>query len=122
MMIRPTLLALLFAAPALAQPADNPMAMATGAHIKAVCSRQDDRASRLVCLSWINGASQGNGWFAPRDPAQTPGHCPPQLDFDIVATRDIVLKWLKANPDQLGSPAMVVFARAMAARYPCKPR
>lgn len=121
-MIRLPLVALLLAAPALAQPAENPIAMATGAHINAVCSRQDDRASRIVCLSWLNGASQGNGWFAPKDPARAPGFCPPGRTFDLAAYRATLLTWLKRHPADLASPAIEVYSKSLAARYPCKAR
>jgi Rap1a immunity proteins len=115
-------LALLYAVPALAQPADNPVAMATGAHLKAMCSRQDDRASRIICLSWLNGASQGNGWFEPRDPARTPAFCPPSRDFDLAVYRATLLTWLDRHPADLASPSIEVYSKALAAKYPCKTR
>ena len=115
-------LAVLLAAPALSQPANNPMAMATGAHLQAMCSRQEDRASRIVCLSWLNGASQGHGWFEPKDPAQTPAFCPPSRDYDLAAYRGIILAWLNKHPDDLPSPAISVYSRALAAAYPCRKR
>ncbi len=114
--------AVLLAAPAVAQPADNPVAMATGAHLKAMCSRQDDRASRIVCLSWLNGASQGNGWFVPKVPAQTPAFCPPSRAFDLAAYRGVILAWLADRPADLASPAIEVYSKALAARWPCKRR
>ena len=103
-----------------AQPADNPVAMATGAHLKAMCSRQDDRASRIICLSWLGGASQGHGWFAPNDPGQTPEFCPPSQTFDLAAYRAIILAWLERHPAGLAMPSIEVYSRALAARYPCR--
>jgi hypothetical protein len=120
--MRVALASLLMSAAASAQPADNPVAMATGAHLKAVCSRSDDRASRIVCLSWLNGAAQGNGWFTPRDPRLTPAHCPPSRDFDLAATRTLILAWLDKHPADLARPSIEVFSRTMAARFPCKRR
>lgn len=121
-MKRLALPALLLALPALAQPADNPVAMATGAHIKAVCSRQDDRASRIICLSWLNGASQGRGWFEPKDPARTPAYCPPGRDFDLAVYRATLLAWLDRHPADLASPSIEVYSKALAAKFPCKER
>lgn len=120
MMKRLSVFALLLAAPALAQSADNPIAMATGAHIKAVCSRREDRASRIVCLSWLNGAAQGNGWFAPKDPARTPGFCPPRGDFDLAVYRATLIAWLDRHPGDLSSPAIEVYSKALAAKFPCR--
>lgn len=113
---------LLPAAAAVAQPADNPVAMATGAHLKAVCSRQDDRASRIICLSWLNGASQGHGWFKSKDAALTPDHCRPGPDFDLAEYRSLILAWLGKNPDDLARPSIEVYSRALAAKYPCGKR
>jgi hypothetical protein len=116
-------LILLAAAPAaLAQPADNPVAMATGAHIKAMCSNRDARESRIVCLSWLNGAAQGNGWFAPKDAALTPAFCPPSRTFDLAAYRSIILAWLDKHPGDLPRPSIEVYSKALAAKYPCKSR
>ncbi len=112
----------LLPAAAAAQPADNPVAMATGAHIKAVCSRQDDRASRIICLSWLNGTSQGHGWFTPKDPSVTPAYCPPSLDFDLAAYRMLILAWLDKHPTDLARPSIEVYSKALAAKYPCKSR
>lgn len=120
--MRVALASLLLSAAASAQPADKPVAMATGAHLKAVCSRSEDRASRIICLSWLNGASQGNGWFTPRDPKLTPAHCPPGRDFDLAATRTLILAWLDKHPADLARPSIEVFSRTMAARFPCKRR
>lgn len=114
--------AALLGAPLPAQPADNPIAMATGAHLQAMCSRQDDRASRIVCLSWLNGASQGNGWFVPKDPVQTPAFCPPSRDYDLAAYRSLILAWLAKHPADLASPAITVYSKALAAKWPCKAR
>ena len=104
----------------LAQPADSPVAMATGAHLKAICSNREARESRIICLSWLNGASQGNGWFAPRDKAKAPAFCPPSRDFDPAAYRDIILVWLDRHPAALASPSIEVYSQALASRYPCK--
>ena len=120
--MRALLALLLLSTAASAQPADNPVAMATGAHLKAVCSRSDDRASRIICLSWLNGASQGNGWFTPRDPRLTPAHCPSSVDFDLATTRALVLAWLDKHPADLARPSIEVFSQALAAKYPCKGR
>jgi hypothetical protein len=107
-------------APAMAQPADNPVAMATGAHLKAVCSRQDDRTSRIVCLSWLGGAAQGQGWFEPKDPGKTPGFCPPSQSYDLAAYRAIILAWLERHPADLARPSIEVYSKALAEQYPCK--
>lgn len=110
---------LLLASAAAAQ--DNPVAMQTGAHLETVCSdRAANSGRQFVCLSWLNGAAQGNGWFEPRDPAQTPPYCPPTRNFNPAVHRDIILKWLKAHPAARSSPAMVVRAQALAAKWPCK--
>jgi Rap1a immunity proteins len=120
--MRALLALLLLSTAASAQPTDNPVAMATGAHLKAVCSRSDDRASRIICLSWLNGASQGNGWFTPRDSTLTPAHCPPSRNFDLAASRGLILAWLDKHPADLARPSIEVFSRTMAARHPCKRR
>ncbi|WP_164155466.1 Rap1a/Tai family immunity protein [Sandarakinorhabdus rubra] len=113
---------LLLSAAASAQPADNPVAMATGAHLKAVCSRQDDRASRIICLSWLNGASQGHGWFTPKDAALTPPHCRPGRDYDLAEYRGVILAWLDRHPADLDRPSIEVYSRALAAKWPCRSR
>ncbi|OSZ67089.1 hypothetical protein CAP39_11660 [Sphingomonas sp. IBVSS1] len=115
-------LLLLAAVPAAAQPADNPVAMATGAHLQAICGNQEARDRRIICLSWLNGASQGNGWFKPRDAAQTPAFCPPSLNFDLAAYRSIILAWLAKHPADLARPSIEVYSRALAAAYPCRKR
>jgi hypothetical protein len=120
--MRLALALLLLSTAASAQPAGNPVAMATGAHLKAVCSRSDDRASRIICLSWLNGASQGNGWFTPRNPTLTPAHCPPGREFDLAATRTLILAWLDKHPADLARPSIEVFSLALAAKWPCQKR
>lgn len=100
---------------------DNPTAMATGAHLQAVCGEQGNAVRQLVCLSWLNGAAQGNGWFKSLNPVLLPDYCPPDLNFNLVAYRDIVLAHIARTRTAPNDPAIVVFRQALAARYPCKP-
>ena len=103
-----------------APPADNPTAMATGAHVEAVCSVRTNTGRQLICLSWINGASQGNGWFKSLNPVLLPDYCPPSLNFNLVQYRDIVLSHIGKSRTARNDPAIVAFRQALAGAYPCK--
>ncbi|WP_156254990.1 Rap1a/Tai family immunity protein [Sandarakinorhabdus oryzae] len=126
--MRALLAALLLATTAQAAPtvqqappaSDNPTAMATGAHLEAVCSDRANTARQLICLSWINGASQGNGWFKSLNPVLLPDYCPPNLNFNLVQYRDIVLAHIGKTRTARNDPAIVVFRQALAGAYPCK--
>ena len=100
---------------------DNPTAMATGAHVEAVCGDRANTARQLICLSWLNGASQGNGWFKSLNPVLLPDYCPPSLNFNLVQYRDIVLAHVGKSLSARNDPAIVVFRKALAGAYPCKP-
>jgi hypothetical protein len=99
---------------------DNPAAMATGAHLAAVCGDRKDTGRQLICLSWINGASQGNGWFKSLNPVLMPDYCPPNLNFNLQQYRDLILAHIGKTRTAPNDPSIVVFRQALAAAYPCK--
>lgn len=114
--------ALLLASAPAARAQDNPLIMATGAHLAAVCGQPENATYRLYCLSWLNGASQGNGWFEPREAGALPAWCPPSRTMDLKRHREQLLAWIKANKLAPSMTALEVHARALAAIYPCKAR
>lgn len=103
-----------------ARQTDSPFLMNTGLHAKRVCEEKQDGGFQLVCLSWINGASQGNGWTKSLRPSVFPDYCPPRPDFDFVQYRKVFLDYLSAqSKGKLNDPAILLFREAMAARFPC---
>ena len=100
---------------------EPPMIMNTGHHAKMTCGNTTDLASKLVCISWINGASAGNGWTQSRAPTFFPDYCPPSLDFDLGKQKALFVEYLeKASDGKLGEPAILLFREAMAKAYPCE--
>lgn len=100
---------------------EPPMIMNTGHHAKITCGNTTDLASKLVCISWINGASAGNGWTQSRAPTFFPDYCPPSLDFDLGKQKALFVDYLeKASDGKLGEPAILLFREAMAKAYPCE--
>ena len=97
------------------------MIMNTGNHAKITCGDKTDLARKLVCISWINGASAGNGWTQSRAPTFFPDYCPPSLDFDLGKQKALFVEYLeKASDGKLGEPAILLFREAMAKAYPCE--
>lgn len=99
---------------------ESPMAMNNGHHAKVICGNGTDLANKLVCISWLNGASAGNGWTQSRAPAVFPDYCPPAVDFNLEQRRALFMEYLnKASEGKLGEPAILLFREAMAGAYPC---
>jgi hypothetical protein len=101
---------------------ESPLLMNTGHQAKITCGDKKDVARKLVCVSWLNGASAGNGWTQSRAPTFFPDYCPNNLVANLEKTQKIFLEYLHKTPDaKLEEPAILLFREAMAKAYPCDP-
>jgi hypothetical protein len=99
---------------------ETPLLMNTGHHAKITCGDKKDLARKLVCISWLNGASAGNGWTQSRAPAVFPDYCPKNLVSDLEKRKKQFMEYLdKTSKGKLDEPAILLFREAMAQNYPC---
>lgn len=122
--------AVLLAAPAMAAPplvtqappaaASSPLLLNSADDLRSVCGDRKDIASQLVCVSWLNGASQINARFRSLNPMLFPDFCPPAEGLPLGRQRDMLLAWLASNPGERASPSLLAYRKAMAATFPCK--
>ncbi len=87
-----------------APTARSPLLLYLANDLRVVCGDAKDVANQLICVSWLNGAAQSNGWFTPRDPSLTPAYCPTRRDFDLAAYRPLILARLDKHPADLARP------------------
>lgn len=117
--------ALLAAAPPVVQDAPpaaagNPRLLNSADDLRIVCGERRDVATQLVCVSWLNAASQVNFRYRTLNPVMFPDFCPPSDGVPIGRQRELVLAWLAAHPVERQSPALLAYRTALAAAFPCK--
>ncbi len=98
----------------------SPLLMNSINDLRTVCGERQDVAKQLICVSWLNGASQINARFRSLSPQLVPDFCPPAEGLPLGRQRDMLLAWLAANPREGLDPSLVGYRRAMAASFPCK--
>lgn len=104
-----------------ARPADNsPLLLNSIQDLRLVCGDRQDVARQLICVSWLNGASQINARFRSLSPQLLPDFCPPATGLPLGQQRDLLLAWLAQNPRERLDPALTGYRKAMAASFPCK--
>lgn len=99
--------------------ARSPLLLDLANDLRTVCGNAKDVPNQLICVSWLNGASQINARFRSLSPQLLPDFCPPAQAATLGRQRDLLLAWLAANPREAGSPALMAYRKAMAAAFPC---
>jgi Rap1a immunity proteins len=97
----------------------SPLLLDLANDLRVVCGNAKDVANQLICVSWLNGASQINARFRSLSPQLLPDFCPPAQAATLGRQRDLLLGWLAANPREVGTPALIAYRKAMAAAFPC---
>lgn len=103
-----------------APTARSPLLLNLANDLRVVCGDAKDVANQLICVSWLNGASQINARFRSLSPQLLPDFCPPPEGLPLGRQRDLLLGWLAANPREVGTPAVMAYRKAMAAAFPCQ--
>jgi len=98
----------------------SPLLLNSADDLRQVCGDRKDIANQLVCVSWLNGASQINARFQTLSPQLFPDFCPPPQAATLGRQRDLMLAWLAANPNERTNPALMAYRKAMAQAFPCK--
>jgi hypothetical protein len=108
--------------PASAQSA--PLAMQWGRDTLATCAHTEDGGRRnstaaLICLGWINGATQAAAGTISTEP-EKPDYCTPGFGGSTGQYAAVFLKFLRDNPAKQHLPAIYLFHQAMAQAFPCR--
>ncbi|WP_164155467.1 Rap1a/Tai family immunity protein [Sandarakinorhabdus rubra] len=101
-------------------PARSPLLLDLASDLTTVCGNSKDVANQLICVSWLNGASQINARFQTLSPQILPDFCPPPQAATLGRQRELLLGWLAANPKEAGNPALMAYRKAMAGAFPCQ--
>lgn len=88
--------------------------------LRSQCGERRDVAPQLICVAWLNAASQVNFRYRTLNPVLFPDFCPPAGGLPIGQQRETLLAWLAAHPGERQSPALLAYRTAMAEAFPCK--
>jgi Rap1a immunity proteins len=98
----------------------SPLLLSSIDDLRVVCGDRKDTAQQLICVSWLNGASQINARFRSLSPQLLPDFCAPPEGLPLGRQRDVLLAWLAENPKERLDPALAGYRKALSAAFPCK--
>lgn len=113
----------LFAASGPVAAQSNSLMMQWGKDALDTCSHIEERPNRdftkgMVCLSWVNGATQASSHTVSFNPDK-PDYCTPKVGGSTGQYAAVFLKFLRDNPGKRHLPAIWLYHQAMAESFPC---
>ena len=109
--------------PVNSQAQSEALGMIWGKDALATCANIEDPPRRdvtagMVCLSWVNGATQAASSSISYETEQ-PNYCTPTYGGSTGQYAAVFLKFLRDNPAKLHRPAIYLYHQAMAEAFPC---
>ena len=87
-----------------------------GNQLQKICQAKDETTSKDVCLGYINGVADV---LRGKDEVAGARACIP-TNVTTGQARDIVTRWLTANPEDCHCNASTLVAEALEVAFPCR--